>query len=82
MGMATGGHKLALHLDDGFTYPNGRRALNAIHVDLAAGEFVCVLGPTECGKATLLRIAAGIPLNLALIMERQASQKSAEILTL
>ncbi|MGL4993876.1 MAG: ABC transporter ATP-binding protein [Bacteroidales bacterium] len=32
--------------------------------DMAAGEFVCLLGPNGCGKSTLLRTMAGIQPNL------------------
>jgi len=38
----------------------GVTALDAITLDVAAGEFVCFLGPSGCGKTTLLRIIAGL----------------------
>jgi NitT/TauT family transport system ATP-binding protein len=37
-----------------------RRALDAINLDIAAGEFVSVVGPSGCGKSTLLRLIAGL----------------------
>jgi NitT/TauT family transport system ATP-binding protein len=33
--------------------------LNAIGLEIEAGEFVCVLGQTGCGKSTLLRLVLG-----------------------
>ncbi|MBP0496347.1 ABC transporter ATP-binding protein [Pararoseomonas indoligenes] len=35
------------------------RAVNAVSLDIAAGEFIAFLGPSGCGKTTLLRIIAG-----------------------
>ncbi|MFF8783786.1 ATP-binding cassette domain-containing protein [Streptomyces sp. NPDC015125] len=32
--------------------------LGPVNADIAAGEFVCVVGPSDCGKSALLRIAA------------------------
>lgn len=34
-------------------------AVEGITLDIAAGEFVCVVGASGCGKSTLLRILAG-----------------------
>ena len=34
--------------------------LEAVSFDVAAGEFVCLLGPNGCGKTTLLRIVGGL----------------------
>jgi iron(III) transport system ATP-binding protein len=35
-------------------------ALNAVSLDVAAGDLVCFLGPSGCGKTTLLRAIAGL----------------------
>jgi len=35
-------------------------AVNAIDLDVAAGEVVCLLGPSGCGKTTTLRMIAGL----------------------
>jgi ABC-type nitrate/sulfonate/bicarbonate transport system ATPase subunit len=35
-------------------------ALDAITLDVSAGEFVILLGPSGCGKSTLLQIIAGL----------------------
>lgn len=44
-------------------FPNGNgglRALEDISFEVAAQEFLCVLGPSGSGKSTLLRILAGL----------------------
>ncbi len=36
------------------------KALDALSVEIAEGEFVAVRGPSGCGKSTLLMVAAGL----------------------
>ncbi|GAA0261929.1 ABC transporter ATP-binding protein [Actinomadura nitritigenes] len=35
-------------------------ALGPVDLDIAAGEFCCVVGPSGCGKSTFLRLVAGL----------------------
>ena len=37
-----------------------RRALDAVDLEVADHETVCVLGPSGSGKSTLLRVVAGL----------------------
>jgi len=40
-------------------FESGRvRALDAVDLDVAAGDFVAVMGPSGCGKSTLLNCIA------------------------
>ncbi|MEO3810151.1 ABC transporter ATP-binding protein [Sphaerisporangium sp. B11E5] len=41
-------------------FPGGVRAVDALDLDIAAGEFFALLGPSGCGKTTLLRTVAGL----------------------
>jgi len=47
---------IAFRLADGGTYEAVQRA----SLDVADGEFVAIVGPTGCGKTTLLNAAAGL----------------------
>ena len=47
---------IAFRLADGGTYEAVQRA----SLDVADGEFVAIVGPTGCGKTTLLNVAAGL----------------------
>jgi iron(III) transport system ATP-binding protein len=38
----------------------GFTALRSISLDISEGEFICFLGPSRCGKTTLLRAIAGL----------------------
>lgn len=42
--------------------PSGQviTALDSIDLDVPAGQFLCLLGPTGCGKTTLLRLLSGL----------------------
>jgi NitT/TauT family transport system ATP-binding protein len=41
-------------------FEGGVEAIRALDLDVAAGEFVSLLGPRGCGNSTLLRIFAGL----------------------
>ena len=42
------------------TYQNSTVALDEVDLAVAHGEFVSLLGPSDCGKSTLLRLIAGL----------------------
>src|SRR5476651_2478062 len=41
----------------------GLKAVDAIDLSIAHGEFVTLLGPSGCGKTTTLRMVAGLERN-------------------
>jgi len=41
-------------------YATGVKALDALDLDMADGEFVVLVGPSGCGKTTALRMVAGL----------------------
>ncbi len=49
-----------LGLRDATVRFDGRPVLDAVDLDVAEGEIVCVLGPSGSGKSTLLRAVAGL----------------------
>jgi multiple sugar transport system ATP-binding protein len=46
-------------------YPDGTVAVDGVDLDVADGEFVTLLGPTGCGKTTILRVVAGLEMPTA-----------------
>jgi iron(III) transport system ATP-binding protein len=38
----------------------GRAVVNAVSLEIAAGQVTCLLGPSGCGKSTTLRMIAGV----------------------
>ncbi len=41
-------------------YPNGYHAAYDVNLDIADGEFICLVGSSGCGKTTILRMVAGL----------------------
>ncbi|WP_052868391.1 ABC transporter ATP-binding protein [Streptomyces niger] len=48
------------HVSKSFGRPGAQHVLDDITVDVAPGEFVCLLGASGCGKSTLLNLVAGL----------------------
>ena len=42
------------------SFPDGTVAVNDLHLDMADGEFVVLVGPSGSGKSTVLRMIAGL----------------------
>jgi len=53
-----------------FSYNSEQIILKDMNIEVAAGDFVCLLGQSGCGKSTFLRLlaGAGTALNLAFIL--------------
>jgi len=61
----------------GKTFGQGRRAVTAldgVNLDVAPGEFVCLLGASGCGKTTVLNLVAGLDKPSAGEIELNASR--------
>ncbi|MBE1487202.1 ABC transporter ATP-binding protein [Plantactinospora soyae] len=41
-------------------FPDGTVAVDGVSIEIGSGEFVALLGPTGCGKSTILRLVAGL----------------------
>ncbi|GAA4674182.1 ABC transporter ATP-binding protein [Phytohabitans rumicis] len=41
-------------------FPDGTVAVDGVSFEAASGEFLVLLGPTGCGKSTILRLVAGL----------------------
>ena len=47
-------------IDVNKVYPNGYHAVHDFNMEIADGEFICLVGDSGCGKSTTLRMIAGL----------------------
>jgi multiple sugar transport system ATP-binding protein len=60
--MAAGGGRVVAIATERLTkvFEDGTVAVDEVSLEVASGEFVVLLGPTGCGKSTMLRLVAGL----------------------
>jgi multiple sugar transport system ATP-binding protein len=60
--MSAGGGAVAAIATERLTkiFEDGTVAVNEVSIEAASGEFLVLLGPTGCGKSTILRLIAGL----------------------
>ena len=58
------------------SYRNGVHALRDINLEIDEGEFVYIIGPTGCGKSTLIKLLDGEELPDARYMLRKPTWES------
>ena len=61
-------------------YSNGTRALLPVNLTINQGEFITLLGPSGCGKCTLMKMVAGLvePRDGTLMLWRRDSRENAQ----
>src|ERR1700675_1588593 len=50
----------AVHIRGVHKHFGGTRVIRGVDVDIADGQFAVLVGPSACGKSTLLRMIAGL----------------------
>ncbi len=40
--------------------PKANKVIHGVNAEIADGEFIVIVGPSCCGKSTLLRMVAGL----------------------